>query len=93
MSLILLGPAIRRKSICSAQMLEKKLNFGHGSMMGQYFMFVEMPLMAKDVDQALRTIAQDEGSMSEEDAEAWVGSAKERRYKTYMSSILSINNT
>jgi sulfite reductase (NADPH) flavoprotein alpha-component len=37
--------------------------------------------MAKDVDQALRTIAQEEGSMSEEDAGAWVkGLQKERRY-------------
>ena len=37
--------------------------------------------MAKDVDQALRTIAQKEGSMSEEDAGAWVkGLQKERRY-------------
>ena len=37
--------------------------------------------MAKDVDQALRTIAQEEGSMSEEDAGAWVKSLqKERRY-------------
>ena len=37
--------------------------------------------MAKDVDQALRTIAQQEGSMSEEDAGVWVkGLQKERRY-------------
>jgi sulfite reductase (NADPH) flavoprotein alpha-component len=37
--------------------------------------------MAKDVDQALRTIALDEGSMTEEDAGAWVKSLqKERRY-------------
>ena len=37
--------------------------------------------MAKDVDQALRTIAQEEGSMSEEDAGIWVkGLQKERRY-------------
>jgi sulfite reductase (NADPH) flavoprotein alpha-component len=37
--------------------------------------------MAKDVDQALRTIAQREGSMSEEDAGSWVkGLQKERRY-------------
>ena len=37
--------------------------------------------MAKDVDQALRTIAQQEGSMSEEDAGSWVkGLQKERRY-------------
>jgi sulfite reductase (NADPH) flavoprotein alpha-component len=37
--------------------------------------------MAKDVDQALRTIAQEEGSMSEEDAGAWVKALqKERRY-------------
>jgi sulfite reductase (NADPH) flavoprotein alpha-component len=37
--------------------------------------------MAKDVDQALRTIAQQEGSMSEEDAGALVkGLQKERRY-------------
>ena len=28
--------------------------------------------MAKDVDQALRTIAQQEGSMSEDDAGVWV---------------------
>ena len=28
--------------------------------------------MAKDVDQALRTIAQEEGSMSQEDASVWV---------------------
>ena len=28
--------------------------------------------MAKDVDQALRTIAQDEGSMGEDDAASWV---------------------
>lgn len=37
--------------------------------------------MAKDVDQALRTIAQEEGAMSEEDAGTWVKSLlKERRY-------------
>ena len=37
--------------------------------------------MAKDVDQALRSIAQREGSMSEEDAGSWVkGLQKERRY-------------
>ena len=37
--------------------------------------------MAKDVDQALRTIAQREGSMSEEDAGSWVkGLQKDRRY-------------
>ena len=37
--------------------------------------------MAKDVDQALRTIAQEEGSMSEEVAGAWIkGFQKERRY-------------
>ena len=37
--------------------------------------------MAKDVDQALRTIAQEEGAMSEDDAGAWVKSLlKERRY-------------
>ena len=37
--------------------------------------------MAKDVDQALRTIAQEEGVMNEEDAAVWVkGLQKERRY-------------
>ena len=37
--------------------------------------------MAKDVDQALRSIAQREGSMSQEDAGSWVkGLQKERRY-------------
>jgi sulfite reductase (NADPH) flavoprotein alpha-component len=37
--------------------------------------------MAKDVDSALRQIAQSEGSMSEEDSGAWVKSLqKEKRY-------------
>ena len=37
--------------------------------------------MAKDVDQALRTIAQQEGAMSEEDSAVWVKTLqKERRY-------------
>ena len=37
--------------------------------------------MAKDVDQALRTIAQEQGTMSEEDSAAWVKALqKERRY-------------
>ena len=37
--------------------------------------------MARDVDQALRTIAEKEGALSEEDASAWVKSLqKERRY-------------
>ena len=37
--------------------------------------------MAKDVDQALRTIAQQQGSMSEEDSAVWVKTLqKERRY-------------
>ena len=37
--------------------------------------------MAKDVDQALRTIAQEEGGMSEEDAASWIKSLqKEKRY-------------
>ena len=37
--------------------------------------------MAKDVDQALRSIAQSEGGVSEEDAGSWVKNLqKERRY-------------
>ena len=37
--------------------------------------------MAKDVDQALRTIAREEGGMSEEDAASWIKSLqKEKRY-------------
>jgi sulfite reductase (NADPH) flavoprotein alpha-component len=37
--------------------------------------------MAKDVDQALRTIAREHGSMSEEDSAVWVKSLqKEKRY-------------
>ena len=37
--------------------------------------------MAKDVDQAIRRIAHQEGSMSEDEANAWVkGLQKERRY-------------
>ena len=78
------------------KMLEKKaelwtwLNDG-----AVFYVCGDASRMAKDVDQALRTIAQDEGSMSEEDAGAWVkGLQKERRYlRTYIGSILSINNT
>ena len=37
--------------------------------------------MVKDVDQALKRIVAEEGSMSEEDALAWVkGMQRERRY-------------
>ena len=37
--------------------------------------------MAKDVDQALRTIAQEHGTMSEDDSAAWVKTLqKEKRY-------------
>jgi sulfite reductase (NADPH) flavoprotein alpha-component len=37
--------------------------------------------MAKDVDQALRTIAQEHGSMSEEDSIVWIKALqKEKRY-------------
>jgi sulfite reductase (NADPH) flavoprotein alpha-component len=65
------------------KMLEKKaelwawLNDG-----AVFYVCGDASRMAKDVDQALRTIAQQEGSMSEEDAGAWVkGLQKERRYR------------
>ncbi len=64
------------------KMLEKKaqlwtwLNDG-----AVFYVCGDASRMAKDVDQALRTIAREEGSMSEEDAAAWVkGLQKERRY-------------
>jgi sulfite reductase (NADPH) flavoprotein alpha-component len=64
------------------KMLEKKkelwswLNDG-----AVFYVCGDASRMAKDVDQALRTIAQEEGAMSEEDSGAWVKSLqKERRY-------------
>ena len=64
------------------KMLEKKgqiwswLNEG-----AVFYVCGDASRMAKDVDQALRTIAQDEGQMSEEDAAGWVkGLQKEKRY-------------
>ena len=64
------------------KMLEKKaelwtwLNDG-----AVFYVCGDASRMAKDVDQALRTIAQEEGSMGEDDAASWVkGLMKERRY-------------
>ena len=64
------------------KMLEKKEQLwrwlGEGAV---FYVCGDASRMAKDVDQALRTIAQEEGSMSEEDASAWVKNLqKEKRY-------------
>jgi sulfite reductase (NADPH) flavoprotein alpha-component len=63
-------------------MLEKKAQVWSWLQDGAIFYVCgDASRMAKDVDQALRTIAQDEGAMSEEDATAWVKNLlKERRY-------------
>ena len=83
MNWILLGPAIRQKKYMFSTKCSKKapqlwnwLNDG-----AVFYVCGDASRMAKDVDQALCTIAQQEGSMSEEDAGVWVkGLQKERRY-------------
>ena len=64
------------------KMLEKKADLWSWLQEGAIFYVCgDASRMAKDVDQALRTIAMEEGSMSEDDAGAWVkGLQKERRY-------------
>ena len=64
------------------KMLEKKAELWSWLQDGAVFYVCgDASRMAKDVDNALRTIAQEEGSMPEEDAAAWVkGLMKERRY-------------
>ena len=73
-------PRSGRKSICSAQNARKRPQlwtwFNEGAV---FYVCGDASRMAKDVDQALRTIAQQEGSMSEDDAGVWVkGLQKER---------------
>ena len=64
------------------KMLEKKAELWSWLQDGAVFYVCgDASRMAKDVDNALRTIAQEEGSMPEEDSAAWVkGLMKERRY-------------
>ena len=64
------------------KMLEKKAELWNWLQDGAVFYVCgDASRMAKDVDQALRTIAQEQGSMSEEEAGTWVkGLQKERRY-------------
>ena len=64
------------------KMLEKKADLWNWLQDGAVFYVCgDASRMAKDVDQALRTIAQEEGSMGEDDAASWVKSLmKERRY-------------
>ena len=64
------------------KMLEKKSELWSWLQDGAVFYVCgDASRMAKDVDQALRTIAQEEGSMGEDDAASWVkGLMKERRY-------------
>ena len=64
------------------KMLEKKAELWNWLKNGAVFYVCgDASRMAKDVDQALRTIAQEQGSMSEEEAGVWIkGLQKERRY-------------
>ena len=64
------------------KMLEKKAELWIWLQNGAtFYVCGDASRMAKDVDHALRTIAQDEGSMSEEDAAAWLkGLQREKRY-------------
>jgi sulfite reductase (NADPH) flavoprotein alpha-component len=71
-----------KKVYVQHKMLEKKAQLWSWLQDGAIFYVCgDASRMAKDVDQALRTIAQEEGAMSEEDASAWVKNLlKERRY-------------
>ena len=71
-----------KKVYVQHKMLEKKAQLWSWLQDGAtFYVCGDASRMAKDVDQALRTIAQEEGSMSEEDAGAWVKNLlKERRY-------------
>ena len=71
-----------KKVYVQHKMLEKKAQLWSWLQDGAIFYVCgDASRMAKDVDQALRTIAQDEGAMSEEDAGVWVKNLlKERRY-------------
>ena len=64
------------------KMLEKKAELWSWLQNGAVFYVCgDASRMAKDVDQALRTVAQDEGSMNEEEAAIWIkGLQKEKRY-------------
>ena len=64
------------------KMLEKKAELWSWLQDGAVFYVCgDASRMAKDVDQALRTVAQDEGSMNEEEAAIWIkGLQKEKRY-------------
>ena len=55
------------------KMIEKKVQLWTWLQDGAtFYVCGDASRMAKDVDQALRTIAQEEGAMSEEDATVWV---------------------
>ena len=71
-----------KKVYVQHKMLEKKAQLWSWLQDGAtFYVCGDASRRAKDVEQALRTIAQEEGAMSEEDAGAWVKSLlKERRY-------------
>ena len=71
-----------KKVYVQHKMIEKKVQLWSWLQDGaMFYVCGDASRMAKDVDQALRTIAQEEGAMCEEDAGAWVKSLlKERRY-------------
>lgn len=67
---------VQHKMLERAQELWKWLQDG-----AVFYVCGDASRMAKDVDQALRTIAQEQGSMSEDDSVAWIKALqKERRY-------------
>ena len=71
-----------KKVYVQHKMLEKGAElwnwFDNGAL---FYVCGDASRMAKDVDHALRTIAQEQGSMSEEDSATWVKSLqKEKRY-------------
>ena len=71
-----------KKVYVQHKMIEKKVQLWTWLQDGAtFYVCGDASRMAKDVDQALRTIAQEEGAMSEEDAAVWVKNLhKERRY-------------
>ena len=72
----------KEKVYVQHKMMERKFDLWNWLQAGAVFYVCgDASRMAKDVDQALRLIAQDQGAMSEEEAAVWIRSLqKERRY-------------
>ena len=68
-----------KKYMFSIKCWKKRQNCGAGCRMVPFFMFVEMLHAWRRMSiKLLRTIAQDEGSMNEEDASAWIKFTKRK---------------